>query len=53
MTVVALYVFSCSGSFAFLCLAAIPLGLGAGAIDTALNNYVALHYSAMHMSFLY
>ena len=32
---------------------AIPLGLGAGAVDSALNNYVALHYSATHMSFLH
>ncbi len=36
-----------------MCLCAVPLGLGAGAIDTALNNYVALHYSATHMSFLH
>jgi fucose permease len=36
-----------------LCLFAIPLGFAAGAIDTALNNYVALHYSAMQMSFLH
>ena len=32
---------------------AIPLGIGAGSIDTALNNYVALHYYAMQMSFLH
>lgn len=31
----------------------LTLGLGAGAIDIALNNYVALHYSAIHMSFLH
>ncbi len=36
-----------------LCLMAIPLGLGGGAIDAALNNYVALHYKASHMSFLH
>ena len=34
-------------------LLAIPLGLGAGAIDVALNHYVALHYSAKQMSFLH
>ena len=28
-------------------LLAVPLGLGAGAIGVALNNYVALHYSAV------
>lgn len=34
-------------------LIAIPLGLGAGAIDSALNNYVALHYKAIHMNWLH
>ena len=53
LTAVALLGFSFSGSFWLLILCAIPLGLGAGAIDTALNNYVALHYSATHMSFLH
>lgn len=53
LTAVALLGFSCSGNFGFLCLFAIPLGLGAGAIDVALNNYVALHYNATHMSFLH
>ena len=32
---------------------AVTLGLGAGAIDSALNNYVAVHYKASHMSFLH
>ncbi|MCI6608301.1 MAG: MFS transporter [Candidatus Enterosoma sp.] len=32
---------------------AIPLGLGAGAIDSSLNNYVALHYKAIHMNWLH
>jgi fucose permease len=36
-----------------LCLWAIPLGLGAGSVDAALNNYVALHYKAKHMSWLH
>lgn len=53
MTAAALLGFSCSGSLIAMCLFAVPLGLGAGAIDTALNNYVALHYSATHMSFLH
>lgn len=53
MTAVALLGFSCSNNFFFLWLMAIPLGLGAGAIDTALNNYVALHYKATHMNFLH
>lgn len=53
MTAAALLGFSCSGNLLMLCLFAVPLGLGAGAIDTALNNYVAVHYSAVHMSFLH
>ena len=31
----------------------VPYGLGAGAVDAALNNYVALHYSSKHMSWLH
>lgn len=53
MTAVALLGFSLSPNMLWLCLCAVPLGLGAGAIDTALNNYVALHYKAIHMSFLH
>lgn len=32
---------------------AIPLGLGAGCVDSALNNYVSIHYNATVMSFLH
>jgi len=53
MTAVALLGFSFSGAFALLCLWAVPLGLGAGSVDAALNNYVALHYKAKHMSWLH
>lgn len=53
MTAFALLGFSVSQNILYLCLCAIPLGLGAGAIDTALNNYVALHYKASHMNFLH
>lgn len=53
MTAFALLGFSVSQNMLYLCLCAIPLGLGAGAIDTALNNYVALHYKASHMNFLH
>ena len=53
LTAAALLGFSFSESLPAMCLCAIPLGLGAGAIDTALNNYVALHYSARVMSFLH
>ncbi len=40
-------------SFFFLCLLAIPLGLGGGAVDAALNNFVALHYTSRHMNWLH
>lgn len=53
LTAVSLFGFSLSSSLWMLCLWAIPYGLGAGAIDAALNNYVALHYSARHMSWLH
>ena len=53
MTAVALLGFSLSGSFYQLCLWAIPYGLGAGSVDAALNNYVALHYKSRHMSWLH
>jgi len=53
MTAFALLGFSVSMSFYWLCLLAIPLGLGAGAVDSALNNFVALHYKAKHMSWLH
>ena len=53
LTAAALVGFAVAPSFVWLCLLAIPLGLGAGAIDTALNNYVALHYRATHMNFLH
>ncbi len=53
MTVVALFGFSVSKAFWQLILFSIPFGLGAGAIDAALNNYVALHYSSKSMSWLH
>ena len=53
MTCAALLGNSFSHSFIPLCLWAIPYGLGAGAVDAALNNYVALHYASRHMSWLH
>lgn len=52
-TALALFGFSFSRSFWQLCLWAIPYGLGAGSVDAALNNYVALHYQSRHMSWLH
>ena len=53
LTACALLGFSFAPSFVWLCLFAVPYGLGAGAIDAALNHYVALHYSARHMNWLH
>ena len=53
MTAAALFGFSFSTSFWMLCLWAVPYGLGAGSVDAALNNYVALHYASRHMSWLH
>lgn len=53
LTAVALFGFSLSTEFYQMCLWGIPYGLGAGAIDAALNNYVALHYNSRHMSWLH
>ena len=52
-TAAAIIGFSVAGSLWQLCLIAVPYGLGAGAIDAALNNYVALHFGARHMSWLH
>lgn len=53
VTAAALLGFSVSRSFLALCLWAVPYGLGAGSVDAALNNYVALHYTSRHMSWLH
>lgn len=53
MTAAALFGFSVSHSFVIMCLWAVPYGLGAGSVDAALNNFVALHYKSKHMSWLH
>ncbi len=53
LTAAALLGFSVSRSFWQLCLLTVPYGLGAGAVDAALNNYVALHYNSRQMSWLH
>lgn len=53
LTAIALLGFAFSGSFLGLCILAIPLGLGAGSVDAALNNFVALYFKASHMSWLH
>jgi fucose permease len=53
LTAGALFGFSISNSFWMLCIWAVPYGLGAGAVDAALNNFVALHYASRHMNWLH
>lgn len=53
MTAIALLGFSFAKSFFVMIPLAVILGLGAGAIDSGLNNYVALHFKASHMNFLH
>lgn len=53
LTAAALVGFSQSQAFWQLCLWAVPYGLGAGAVDAALNAFVAVHYESQHMSWLH
>lgn len=53
LTAAALMGFSQSQAFWQLCLWAVPYGLGAGAVDAALNAFVAVHYESQHMSWLH
>ena len=53
LTVAALFGFSFSTQFWMLIVFAVPYGFGAGAIDAALNNYIAVYYKAKHMSWLH
>jgi len=49
----AIFAFSLSGHFLLLCLLAIPLGFGAGSVDTSGNGFLAVHYNAKHISWLH
>ena len=53
LTVVGLLGYSFSPNIWVFLLCAIPFGLGAGAVDAGLNNYVALHYKPSHISYLH
>lgn len=53
LTMAALFGFSFSNHFWMLCILALPYGLGAGSVDAALNNFVALHYTQRHMHWLH
>ena len=53
LTAAALAGFSVAPNYWMLLAIAIPYGLGAGGVDAALNNYVAIHYESRHMSWLH
>lgn len=53
LTAVALLGFSFAERSWVLVLLAMPLGIGAGAVDAALNNFVAMHFKAKHMNYLH
>lgn len=53
LTALGLFGYSIGNNFIILILFSLPYGLGAGAVDAALNNYVALHFKSKHMSFLH
>jgi len=52
-TALALLGYSFSTNYLWLCLIAVPLGLGAGAVDAALNDFVARNFAARHMNWLH
>lgn len=53
LTAAGLIGFSLAPNYWVLLLLALPYGLGAGGVDAALNNYVAIHYESRHMSWLH
>ena len=53
MTALSLLGFSVTKNYWLLFVWAVPYGLGAGSVDASLNNYVALHYTSRHMSWLH
>ena len=52
-TGLALILLSQVGAFYQMLFFAIPLGMGAGAIDVSLNHYLAKNHKASHMSYLH
>ncbi|MDX9691313.1 MAG: MFS transporter, partial [Acholeplasmataceae bacterium] len=53
LTGIALVIMSQVTSFYQMLFFALPLGMGAGAIDVSLNHYLAKNYQARHMSYLH
>lgn len=53
LTIAGLTGFSFCTDHRMLFVFAVPYGLGAGSVDSALNNYVAMNYSSSVMNFLH
>ncbi|HEX2854735.1 MAG TPA: MFS transporter [Opitutaceae bacterium] len=49
----AMLIVSQAQGLSWLLVAAVPIGLGAGAVDASLNGYVARHYRGRHMNWLH
>ena len=53
LTVIGLFIMSVSPNIVAMMVGAVILGYGAGVIDTALNNFISLHYKSQHMNWLH
>ncbi len=53
LTAVASAGYGFSPAFWMMCLFAIPMGIGAGAIDVAMNNFAAIHLESKHTNWLH
>ena len=53
ITAIASIGFGFADSFGILCLCAIPMGIGAGAVDVAMNNFAAVYLASKHTNWLH
>lgn len=53
LTALGLFGMSIAPSIVLIIISSIVLGIGAGAVDTGLNDFVSKHYKARHMSWLH
>jgi Major Facilitator Superfamily. len=53
LTAIASIGFGFADTFGILCLCAIPMGIGAGAVDVAMNNFAAIYLESKHTNWLH
>ena len=53
LTAIASVGYGLADSFNVLCLWAIPMGIGAGAVDVAMNNFAAIYLESKHTNWLH